>query len=198
MVKIIGLTGGIGSGKSTMAKVFEALGVPVFYADDVARKIYDADAEILYRVKEIFGNEVFSNDLLDKKKLGQIVFSDNEKLKQLNAIVHPAVRKAFTHWAEQHVSKSYIIREAAILIESDAHKDCDEIVLVTAPEALRIARVIKRDGVSEEAVRNRMKHQWSDEEKRKFISIELVNDDRELIVPQIVKLHEQFSRTTAS
>lgn len=191
-MKVIGLTGGIGSGKSTVARVFNTIGVPVFYADDVAKNIYETDAEVLNSVKKNFGIDVFDNGSLDKMKLGNLIFSDVEKMRQLNSIVHPAVRNAFRTWMKKHPASPYVIIEAAILIESGTHKDCDEIILVTAPQNLRISRVMKRDGVSETSINLRMKNQWTDEEKRKFTSIELVNDETELLIPQILKLHERF------
>ncbi len=164
MTKIIGLTGGIGSGKTTIANLFAARGIPVYIADDEARKITDLP-EIQSAIKDVFGNQVFGNNILIREKLAQIVFNDPRKLKQLNAIIHPAVKAHFDHWLEQHLNSPYVIKEAAILFESGSYKDCDFIITVLAPLEIRIDRVVKRDKVSREQVLNRIDNQWSDRER---------------------------------
>lgn len=189
--KIIGLTGGIGSGKSTVAKVFATLGVPVFDADSVAKSIYDEDPELIQQMQTIWGEAIFSNHSLDKTKLAQLVFSDENELARLNALVHPRVKQKFHLWLQQQDAR-YVIREAAILIESGSHEDCDEIILVSAPEELRTLRVIKRSGLSEPEVKSRIKRQWTDEQRRPYCQHEIVNDEKELITPKIVALHEHF------
>jgi len=164
MTKIIGLTGGIGSGKTTIANLFAARGIPVYIADDEARKITDLP-EIQEAIKNIFGNEVFENNTLIREKLAQIVFNDPLKLEQLNSIIHPAVKTHFEDWLEQHSNFPYVIKEAAILFESGSYKDCDIVITVLAPLELRIERVMKRDKLSREQVLNRINNQWSDLER---------------------------------
>lgn len=187
-MKIVGVTGGIGSGKSTVCKVFETLGIPVFNADDEAKSIYDTEPLALQQVKETFGDSVFTSGSLDKVKLAKIVFSDKEKLEQLNAIIHPLVRKRFATWQDQQ-SSPYVIREAAILIESGAHKDCDHIILVSAEEETRIKRVTSRNNISEEEVRKRIANQWTDEQRRPFCDFEIKNEENSLVLKELYKIH---------
>ncbi len=187
-MKIVGVTGGIGSGKSTVCKVFETLGIPVFNADDEAKSIYDTEPIALQQVKGIFGDTVFTDGGLDKVKLAKIVFSDKERLEQLNAIIHPLVRRQFITWQAQQNSP-YVIREAAILIESGAHKDCDHIILVSAEEETRIKRVTSRNNISEEEVRKRIANQWRDEQRRPFCDFEIKNEENALILESIYNIH---------
>lgn len=190
-MKIVGVTGGIGSGKSTVCKVFETLGIPVFNADDEAKNIYSTEPHALHLVKETFGQSVFTNDELDKVKLAKTVFANAELLQRLNGIIHPLVRKRFAEWQTKQ-SAPYLIREAAILIESGAHKDCDHIILVSASEETRIQRVIKRSGLSEEEIRKRIANQWTDEQRRPYCDFEIRNEDGVLILPEIYHIHQQI------
>ena len=164
MTKIIGLTGGIGSGKTTIAKYFMSLGVPVYIADEEAKKVLYLP-EVAEEVRSAFGDEVFTNGEPDRKKLAAKVFSDPEKLQVLNGIIHPRVGQHFQHWVQSHAGEDIVIKETAILFESSSHKDCDAVILVTAPKEIRIARVMARDGVSEAQVLERMANQWDEEEK---------------------------------
>lgn len=173
----IGLTGGIGSGKSTVAKVFESLGVPVFYADDVAKRAYDDD-EIRQKVKTLFGEDLYVDHLLDKKKLASIVFNDKQKLVALNSIIHPWVAEQYFLWYKKNDAAKYVIREAAILIESGAYKTCDKIILITAPEEMRVQRVHQRDQLSNAEIQTRIKNQMSDEERQTYAHYTWANDNR--------------------
>lgn len=164
MTKIIGLTGGIGSGKTTIANHFTAAGIPVYIADDEARKIMQS-AEIIKEIKDLFGNVIFENGILNREKLAQIVFSNPEKLKLLNSIIHPAVKKHFDNWVLDHKNNSFVIYEAAILFESGSYKNCDKIITVTAPFETRIQRVIQRDNTTREQVLKRMNAQWNDDQR---------------------------------
>ncbi|WP_291099974.1 MULTISPECIES: dephospho-CoA kinase [unclassified Flavobacterium] len=164
MTKIIGLTGGIGSGKTTVANHFMAAGIPVYIADDEARKIMQS-AEIINEIKKTFGNTIFENDILNREKLAGIVFSNPDKLKQLNAIIHPAVKKHFGGWILDHKNSPFVIYEAAILFESGSYKDCDLIITVTAPLESRIQRVLQRDKTTRENVLKRMDIQWNDNQR---------------------------------
>lgn len=164
MTKVIGLTGGIGSGKTTVANYFQEMGVPVYIADDGAKRVMQSK-NILAEVKSAFGGNIFDNDILNRAKLAQIVFNDKEQLAKLNAIVHPAVKLDFDDWVKEHKNNDYVMYEAAILFESGRYKECDVIITVTAPEEVRIDRVIKRDKTTREEVLSRMKMQWNDEKR---------------------------------
>jgi len=164
MTKIIGLTGGIGSGKTTIGNYFRSLGIPVYVADEEGRKLTDS-AEMLAQIKTHFGEAVFLDGKLNRKQLSEIVFNNPEQLKILNGIIHPAVKKHFAQWIESVKEKPFVVRESAILFESGRYMDCDFIITVTAPEEQRIARVMKRDNLSAEAVSDRIKNQMSDEER---------------------------------
>lgn len=164
MTKIIGLTGGIGSGKTTIATYFTSLGIPVFIADEEAKKLMQS-AEVLADIKTIFGSAVFEKGILSRQKLAEIVFANPEKLSQLNAIIHPAVKKQFKFWVANHQSAPFVVYEAAILFESGSYKNCDYILTVTAPLDTRIDRVIQRDQTSREQVLNRINAQWTDDQR---------------------------------
>jgi dephospho-CoA kinase len=164
MAKIIGLTGGIGSGKTTIAHHFRNAGIPVYIADDAARTIMQSE-EIIEKVKDEFGDAVFDHAILNRHKLSKIVFGNPQKLQQLNAIVHPAVRKHFQNWVQNNSNIPFVIYETAILFESGSYKNCDFIITVTAPTELRIQRVIDRDKTTREQVLQRMNAQWSDEQR---------------------------------
>ncbi len=164
MTKIIGLTGGIGSGKTTIANHFLAAGIPVYIADDEARKIMQSSV-IIKEIKKTFGSAIFDTDILNREKLSEIVFNNPEKLKQLNAIIHPAVKNHFGNWILNHNKHPFIIYEAAILFESGSYKNCDLIITVTAPIESRIQRVIQRDKTTREKVLKRINMQWTDEQR---------------------------------
>jgi dephospho-CoA kinase len=164
MTKIIGLTGGIGSGKTTVANYFEHQNIPVYVADDEARKITNSK-KVLKKIVAVFGDEVLEHNVLNRKKMGEIVFNDKDKLNQLNAIIHPEVKKHFKKWLKSKIDYKYVIKESAILFESMTNLDCDLIILVTAPLELRIERTMKRDNCDRESVLQRIKNQISEDEK---------------------------------
>jgi len=189
----IGLTGGIGSGKTVVADIFRRLGVPVYDADAEARTLTESNEEIKSELKKYFGREIFFKDnSLNREKLASLVFSNNEKLSQLNSIVHPVVKKHFSNWLQQNKASKYIIKEAAILFESESNEGLDKIISVAAPEEIRVRRVMERDNVAEKKVRRIMKNQWSEEERNKRSDYIITNDDQTLIIPQVLKLHEMF------
>ncbi|MDP2412796.1 MAG: dephospho-CoA kinase [Daejeonella sp.] len=189
----IGITGGIGSGKTTVCKVFELLGVPVFYADDVAKSIMHTDPILKSEVLDAFGqNSYTQSGELNRSYISSIVFNDKYELEKLNSLVHPAVFRAFDTWVLSQKEASYVIKEAALLYESDAYKMCDQSVLVISPIETRISRVKARDGISAEDIQLRMNRQFSDEQKMKFADHVLNNDERQLLIPQIIQLHQQF------
>ena len=164
MAYIIGLTGGIGSGKTTLVNYMESLGIPVFIADEEAKKAMQSP-HVLEEVKTSFGNSIFENGQLNRQQLASIVFSNPDKLKELNSIIHPEVKRLFVIWLEQHKPVPFVVYEAAILFESGSYQNCDYIITVTAPLEDRITRVMQRDNCSREQVLQRINVQWTDEER---------------------------------
>lgn len=192
MIKI-GITGGIGSGKSTICRIFESMGVPVFYADSVAKSIMVTDPILIASVKDAFGAESYDNGKLNNKHIAAIVFSNDAELAKLNALVHPAVFRAFEHWLQAlPESTPYILKEAALLFESGSYRMCDKSVLVTATREMKIQRVMARDGVSETQVIARMDKQMSDEDKIKMADYLISNDESQSVIMQAYRLHLQF------
>jgi dephospho-CoA kinase len=191
----VGITGGIGSGKTTVSNVFEVLGVPVFYADLVAKQIMVTDPILMEGVRTAFGVESYTAaGVLNNKYLAQIVFNDQNQLETLNALVHPAVFRAFDDWiAGIPPETSYVLKEAALLFESGSYTMCDKSILVTAPQMVRIGRVMRRDGVTEEQVRARMDKQFTDEQKRAMADYQVYNDETTSIILQVMDLHRTFS-----
>ena len=193
MTLIVGITGGIGSGKSTVCRIFQLLGVPVFEADAVAKNLYDSNPEIKAGLIRLFGEEIYTEDgLLDRKKLASVIFTNEIHLAQVNELVHPVVRAAFENWLKMHENVPYIIHEAAILFESGFYKMMNFTILVSAPEEQRIARVVARDGVTEQLVRKRIQKQWSEEKKQKLAGKTLVNDNKNLIIPEIIQIDKNL------
>lgn len=164
MAIIIGLTGGIGSGKTTLVNYMESLGIPVFIADEEAKKAMQSP-HVLEEVKTNFGTAIFENGHLNRQQLASIVFSNPDKLKELNSIIHPEVKRLFRIWLEQHNTVPFVVYEAAILFESGSYQNCDYIITVTAPLEDRITRVMQRDNCSREQVLQRINAQWTDEER---------------------------------
>jgi len=188
----IGLTGGIGAGKSTVASIFKVLGVPVFDADATAKNILNTDLVLREQLIAAFGSETYKNGLLDRKYLATLVFNNSEQLAKLNALVHPATIAAMEKWAFGFTDRPYIIKEAALLFEAGTHEGLDYIIGVTAPVELRIARVMQRDHVLREEVLGRMQHQLDDTEKMKRCNFVIDNNETSLVIPQVLTLHEQF------
>ncbi|CAM3503090.1 dephospho-CoA kinase [Sphingobacterium prati] len=187
----IGITGGIGSGKTFLAKLFEALGVPVYNADEEAKRLMNSDTRIKKQLIELFGEATYKDGKLDRTFLATIVFSDKEKLELLNGIVHPIVIQEAKDWAERQTSR-YSLKEAALLFESGSYKELDYTILVTAPMDVRIQRVIKRDSVTEQQVRERISKQLSDEEKLQLADFVIINDGITPLLPQVWTLHQKF------
>lgn len=188
----VGITGGIGSGKSTACKIFARLGISIFEADIEAKKILNNNPEIKAELIDAFGNEVFFEDkTLNRKYLAGIVFNDKKSLEKLNSIVHPAVRTAFKNWLEKQKSP-YIVYEAAILFESGFYKMMDKNITVVTDESERIERVMKRDNMSLELVKQRINNQWTDEQRKKLADFVIGNNNNELIVPQIVDIDKKL------
>ena len=188
-MKVIGLTGGMGSGKTTVANFFKELGIPVYIADEAAKSLMNTSAEMKSQIMDLLGKKAYPAGILDRKYVAAQVFNSAEKLEKLNSIVHPAVAKDFENWKKSQNSP-YVIYEAAILFEKGGHKKCDAVILVTAPYEERIKRVKSRDKSSEEDIQARMKFQWSDSRKRKLADFEIKNLNLQNTREQVRKLHE--------
>jgi dephospho-CoA kinase len=191
-----GLTGGIGSGKSLVARMLRILGVPVFEADREARKLMEQDPGLVRSVAERFGKEIYVQGRLDRKALAAVVFNDPVALRELNALVHPVTRQAFNTWAGDQKAP-WVAMEAAILAETGGHKAFDTIIVVSAPEDVRLRRVMERDGVGEEAARARMRNQAQEEERLAIADHVILNDDHHLVIPQVLRIHEVLARSAS-
>ncbi|TKC10816.1 dephospho-CoA kinase [Pedobacter polaris] len=190
----IGITGGIGSGKTTVCKVFETLGIPVFYADTVAKQIMVTDQVLIDGIKSTFGNDSYlQNGELNNKHIAAIVFNNLKELEKLNALVHPAVFRAFDLWEKEMPSTvPYTLKEAALLFESGSYKMCDKNILVTAPLITKLTRVMQRDGVTEDQVKARMDKQFTDKQKAKMADYFIENTENNSVIMQVLDLHQQF------
>jgi len=188
-MKKIGITGGIGSGKTTVCEIFKLLDVPVFHADTEAKKLQDNDLQIKNLLIERFGEHIYAaNKMLDRTKLAGLIFNDEKALADVNAIIHPAVRQKFLEWADKYQDAPYVLYEAAILLESGYASDFDRNILVFADEKIRIERVIQRDDLSEELVKQRIKNQIPDIQKIKMVDFIIENNNEKLLIPQVLKL----------
>lgn len=187
----IGLTGGIGSGKSTVARVFELLGIPVYYADDRARLLMNEDPELKASILAEFGSEAYNAGGLDRRYLASVVFNNREKLEQLNALTHPVTIRDAERWMQQQHTP-YIIKEAALLFESGATASLDKVIGVYAPQHLRVQRVMRRDGLPVEEIMKRISRQLDEEMKMKLCDYVISNNDQELVLPQVLALDALF------
>ncbi len=192
---VVGLTGGIGSGKSTIAKAFAALGIAVFNSDEQAKALIATDAQVKERIIAAFGEEAYHNGEYNRAYIAQIVFNNSEKLAILNGIVHPALAEYFKQWAKAQTSP-YVLKEAAILFESGSYKDCDYIITVTAPEEVRIARVMARDHCTEAQVRARMAQQWSDAQRIALSNAVIENIDLEKAKKEVRRINNELRMTS--
>jgi dephospho-CoA kinase len=193
----VGLTGGIGSGKSVVARIFETLGIPVYYADDAARRIQNDDPDVKQKILDAFGPDAYTGEGLNRPFISSVVFNDKSKLEQLNAIVHPATLRDAAQWLNSQTTP-YAIKEAALIFESGAHRDLDFVIGVTAPLPLRIKRVIQRDGITEEDVHKRMEKQIKDIIKMRLCDAVIQNDEKQLLIPQVLALHDQLKELATS
>jgi dephospho-CoA kinase len=193
-MKVIGLTGGIGTGKTTIAKCFSLLGVPIFNSDTTAKKLYDK-LEIVSAVTEILGNTILEeNGKINKLKMAEIIFNDNEKLNLIHQLIHPLVRKKFQEFCVSNYSAAYVIKEAAILFESGSYKDCTKILSVHSPLELRVERIKKRDGNTKEEILSRIAKQWPPEKISELSDIVILNDEKELIFPKIIEINKKLNK----
>lgn len=194
----VGITGGIGSGKSLVSKVFSKLGVPVYDADSRARTLMTSDAILMLEIRQKFGDQsYFDNGTLNREYLSKAVFNDAAKLAALNGLVHPAVARDYVRWSEENKTHPYLLKEAALLFEAGSYKTLDKIIVVQAPEELRIARVQKRDPHRDvQKIKDIIRNQMAEEEKLKRADFIVRNDESELVIPQVLALHQKFLNLT--
>ena len=193
----IGITGSIGSGKSIVCKIFEQLGVPIYNADERAKILMISNAEMITKVKLLFGHESYTETgELNRKHLSDIAFNNKDLLTQLNQIVHPIVFKDFDNWLlkKEQLNINYIIKEAALMFETDSYKKLDKFIVVTAPMELRISRTMQRDSILKEQVLSRMNNQLSQEEKLAKADYEIINDEQTSLIEQVFSLHQLLSK----
>jgi len=187
----VGITGGIGSGKSTVAKVFEVLGVPVYYADDAAKRLMNENKQLQSNIKTVFGDATYTDGKLNKKNLAAIVFNNPEKLQQLNKLTHPQTIKDAAAWMQKQTA-AYIIKEAALIFESGSHEQLDYVIGVCSPAPLRIQRAMHRDNITRDEVMARMDKQLDESIKMKLCDFLINNDEQEMLIPQVLTLHEKL------
>lgn len=188
-MKVLGLTGGIGSGKTTVANIFRELGVPVYIADDEAKKLMNSNPELKKEIIALFGDEAYQDGTLNRKYIANRVFGNKELLEKLNAIVHPAVGKNFDEWKEDQASV-YVVYEAAILFEKGGYRKCDKNLLITAPREVRIRRIISRDRATPAEIEARMNNQWPDEKKAEIADFIINNKDLQQTREEVRKIHQ--------
>jgi len=192
-LKIIGLTGGIGSGKTTVAKMFEELGISVYIADIEARKLSNRSKVIRRKLTELLGPQAYIDTQLNREFVAQMIFNDADLLKKVNAIIHPKVASHFKRWVKKQQGP-YVIKEAAILFENGGYKQCDKTILVVAPKAVRIERLLARDNSNKAEIEARMKNQWSDSEKKKLADIIIENTHLETTRKRVLEVHKNLSK----
>jgi len=189
-----GVTGGIGSGKTRVCKIFETLGIPVYYADEQAKALMRTDEQVIAAIKDLLGEEVYEEGgKLNRSLIAKRVFNDSKMLKRLNAIVHPATIRHAASWANRQKSP-YVLKESALLFETDAFHHVDKAIGVSAPVALRIHRTMKRDNIKREEVLKRMENQMNEEIKMRLCDFVIVNDGQKALKPQVLQIHEQLIR----
>ena len=188
----IGLTGGIGSGKSTVAKIFEMLGIPVYYADDVAKRIMNTNESIRRQLIGHFGEDSYNGNDLNRQYIATQVFNNAETLALLNSIVHPVTIADADNWMKKQTT-AYAVKEAALIFEANIDKHLDYVIGVSAPAELRLKRVMQRDNVTPEKVQQRMDKQMDDDEKMKRCDFIIYNDEKNLLIPQVIRLHDHFT-----
>ena len=188
----VGITGGIGSGKSYICQIFEYLGIKIYYADARARHLSNNDAGIVSQVTNLFGDKAYVNGEYNRMHIASVVFNNSQKLQQLNSIIHPAIEKDYHNWLKSHASEPYTLKEAAILFESGTYKLLDKTILVTAPIVTRINRVVKRDNISPNDVQSRINKQWPTEKILPLADFIIENDGKRLILPQIINLDKKL------
>jgi dephospho-CoA kinase len=187
----VGLTGGIGSGKSTVAAIFEVIGIPVYYADTAAKRLMNENQTLKQEITELFGKDAYKNGQLDRAWIASRVFNDAGKLEELNKLVHPITISDAERWMSEQKGH-YAIKEAAIIFESGSNSSLDKVIGVFAPEAVRIMRVMERDNVTAETVKKRMSKQMNEDEKMQLCDFVIYNDETQFLIPQVIAIHQQL------
>ena len=188
----IGLTGGIGSGKSLVAKIFLNLDVPVYPTDEKAKSIYNTNDSVRQKIINLLGQSVYQDNKINRKKLAALIFREKKLLEKVNQIVHPAVRKDFESWCRQYTDKKYVLQEAAILFESGGNKHMDYIITVDAPLEMRISRVMARDGMTRKQVLDRIRNQMNDKDRNEQSDFIIYNDGTLMLLPQVFEIHQKI------
>jgi dephospho-CoA kinase len=187
----VGLSGGMGSGKTVISRIFHALGIPVFYADTATKELYDTHEGLRRSLTGLMGERIYQDGCLQRKRMASLIFSDENLLRKVNALIHPLVWQAFLQWAQQQQTP-YVIQEAAILFESGMNEKMNYTIAVTAPEALRVTRIMQRDKLTEQEIKNRLQWQWPDEKRNAKAGFVIVNDDKQALLPQVLTIHENI------
>jgi dephospho-CoA kinase len=191
---IVGITGGIGSGKSKVAHIFNLLGIPVYNSDVRSKELLNTDSALKSKLITQFGEKIYTSKGIDREWFAALIFNDKRLLETSNKIIHPFVKKDFENWVATQTTP-YTIKESAILFETGIYKQLDKIILVVAPEKLRIKRVLKRDQIPEKVVLDRIKNQWKDAEKIPLADFEIKNDETQLLIPQVLKIHRAILKS---
>jgi len=194
-MKKIGLTGGIGTGKTYVSEIFERLNIPVFNSDICAKQCLSNDKALIKKLKKEFGNAIYDGDLLQKEVLSNIVFNDSDSLEKLNRSIHPLVHEKFKSWCDLQEEIPFIIKEAAILFESGSHLDLDAIICVSCPEEIRIKRIKQRDNISTELIQKKINSQIAQDKKEEMSDFIIINDEKELLIPQIIEIINQLKNS---
>lgn len=191
----IGITGGIGAGKSIICRIFSTIGVSVYDADSRAKWLMNNDPELQKKIIEIFGEDAYKDGLLNRAQIAKIAFKAPDLLQKLNNLVHPRVGNDYQQWVQAHAAEAYTLKEAALLLEAGSYKELDKIIVVSAPEKIRTERVLTRDTHrTPEDVQNIMNKQWTEEEKLQYADFVIKNDGTELVIPQVMKIHQQLMK----
>lgn len=190
--KLIGVTGGIGSGKTTVCKIFEVLGIKTYYADSRAKGLMESDQSLILRIKEIFGEKSYQEEKLNRKEIARQAFTDKSLLNQLNEAVHPAVKLDFEHWVQQHSAEKILLKEAALLIETGSYKELDLLILVLADEQTKVDRVVKRDQRDEKEVLKIISEQLPDSEKIPLANFIINNNETNSTIKQVMDIFQQL------
>ena len=191
----VGLTGGIGSGKTTVARIFEVLGIPVYYADAAAKNLMNENADVKNAIIDAFGEQCYNNGFLNRQYLSTIVFNNAEKIQLLNSIVHPATINDAMRWFGKQTSR-YVVKEAALIFESGSNKELDFVIGVKSPPELRIQRAMARDNITAHEVELRMNKQMNEEEKMRLCDYVIINDEQQMLIPQVLTLHSKLLKQT--
>jgi len=191
----VGITGGIGAGKSLISRMFKSLGIPVFNADLEARKLMDEHTDLIAGIKKLFGQDIYKNGQLNRSFLAKKLFGDEKNLKKMNNLVHPLVIDEYNTWLQKQSQQPYSIKEAALLFEAGTYKELDKIILVYAPKTIRINRILMRDAYrSKSDIVSIIEQQMSENRKKKLSDYVIINDEQEMVIPQVLAIHEELSK----